>query len=53
MTAFSTVTPLTTRVTLALAALRAARFDGDAARIYIAQRRFDQLVDRLPAPTEN
>jgi hypothetical protein len=43
--------PLTDRITIALAALRQARFDGSATRIYVAQRRFDHLVDQLPTPT--
>ena len=43
--------PLETRITLALAALRQARFDGSATRIVVDQRRFDALVDQLPNST--
>lgn len=39
---------LTTLVRIALKKLQAAREDGNAAAIVIAQRRFDQLCDKLP-----
>ena len=39
---------ITTLVRIALKKLQAAREDGNAAAIVIAQRRFDQLVGKLP-----
>lgn len=39
---------LTDRITHALAVLRDARRDGAPECIYVAQRRFDDLIDRLP-----
>lgn len=38
---------ITTLVRIALKKLQAAREDGNAAAIVIAQRRFDQLCDKL------
>ncbi len=43
---------ITTLVRIALKKLRDARADGNAAAIVIAQRRFDQLCDKLPRTTE-
>lgn len=50
MATFTPLPPLTTRITLALAELRRARFDGSAAAITLAQRKLDNLVDCLPIP---
>ncbi len=38
---------ITTLVRIALVKLQKAREDGNAAQIVIAQRRFDQLCDKL------
>jgi hypothetical protein len=40
--------PLTTQITIALALLRQARYDGNARRIYRAQHQLDQLLDQYP-----
>lgn len=48
MSTFTSPTPLTTRITYALKVLRDARQDGAPELIYIAQRRLDDLLDRLP-----
>lgn len=42
--------PLTTQITVALALLRQARYDGNARRIERAQHQLDALLDRLPRP---
>ncbi len=39
---------VTTLVRIALVKLQEAREDGDAAKIIVAQRRFDALCDKLP-----
>ena len=40
--------PLTEQIRFALVQLRAARYDGSAVAIYVAQQRFDRLLDRYP-----
>ena len=37
--------PLTEQIRFALVQLRAARYDGSAVAIYVAQQRFDRLLD--------
>lgn len=48
MTTFGKPRPLTEQITYALMQLRAARYDGSASAIYVAQQRFDRLLDRYP-----
>ena len=48
MSTFSPPTPLTARIIYALQVLRDARKDGAPELIYVAQRRLDALLDRLP-----
>lgn len=48
MATFAPPTPLTQRITYALQVLRDARRDGAPERIYVAARRLDDLLDRLP-----
>lgn len=47
MTAFSPPTPLDRRISLALAHLRAARYDGNPHDIYIITRRLDDMLERI------
>lgn len=51
MATFPPLRPLPDRVTIALARLRQARYDGSATTIYFAQRQFDGLLDQLPRTT--
>lgn len=51
MATFPPLRPLPDRVTIALARLRKARYDGSASAIYVAQRTFDGLLDQLPRTT--
>lgn len=48
MPTFAQPRPLTEQITYALMQLRAARYDGSASAIYVAQQRFDRLLDRYP-----
>lgn len=48
MPTFAQPKPLTERITWTLMQLRRARYDGAPDSIYIAQRRLDDLTDRLP-----
>lgn len=50
MTTFTAPTPLTQRIQYAHKVLKDARRDGAPELIYVAQRRFDDLIDRLPCP---
>ena len=47
VTTFAPLTPLNRRISLALAHLRAARYDGDPQAIYITTRRLDDLLERI------
>ena len=49
MTAFATPQTPQQKVALAWAALCQARYDGDAARIYVAAERLRRKIDLLPA----
>ena len=48
MPTFAAPKPLTERITYALMQLRQARYDGRPECIHVAQRRLDDLLDRLP-----
>lgn len=47
MSTFTPPTPLTERITYALVSLRQARHDGSPETIYVAQRRLDDLCERV------
>ncbi|MGQ9348932.1 hypothetical protein [Mycolicibacterium gilvum] len=47
MTAFAAPTPLDRRITLALAHLRAARYDSNPHDIYVITRQMDELLERI------
>lgn len=49
MATFAPITPITRQVSIALCALRAARQDGDATRIYVASEVLRRKLDALPA----
>lgn len=51
MATFMPATPLDRQIVIALTALREARRDGDATRIYVATRRLQRKLDLLPSPT--
>jgi hypothetical protein len=51
MTTFAKPEPLTRQLAIALCALREARKDGDATRIHVASRRFNDKLELLPTPT--
>lgn len=50
MATFAPGAPLDRQITPALIALREARRDGDATRIYVATRRLQRKLDLLPSP---
>lgn len=51
MPTFAQSAPLTRQIAIALCALREARKDGDATRIHVASRRFNDKLELLPTPT--
>lgn len=51
MATFIQRAPVDRQITLALIALREARRDGDATRIYVATRRLQRKLDMLPPPS--
>lgn len=51
MTTFAAQIPITKQILLALHALREARRDGDATKIYVANEQLRRKLELLPTPT--
>lgn len=53
MTTFAAKAPIDRQVTIALCALREARRDGDATRIYVASEVLRRKLELLPTPARS